>query len=202
MTKEWTESQLNEICRDNPELRKDPLVGLDVIVVEFLKLHDVEARPPKNTSRRDGAIAGAITGMAGADVGGDAFLIQGQAKQTQLQEWTSWKQWALSHNDFPEFKKNFNGEAEAKNKEIDKKLVEPAFVEKWEAHFKKVNEEESIRKVKANRQMAYALLALTAILAALVGILNNPEIMEKLQPSSRELSSLPESDFYQPSIKY
>ena len=50
-------------------------------VVEFLKLHDVEARPPKNTSRRDGAIAGAITGMAGADVGGDAFLIQGQSKQ-------------------------------------------------------------------------------------------------------------------------
>ena len=48
----------------------------------------------------------------------------------------------------------------------------------------------------------HSLLALTAILAALVGILNNPEIMEKLQPSSRELSSLPESDFYQPSIKY
>ena len=45
-----------------------------------MKLHDVEARPPKNTSRRDGAIAGAITGMAGADVGGDAFLIQGQSK--------------------------------------------------------------------------------------------------------------------------
>jgi len=128
------------------------LVGLDVIVVEFLKLYDVEARPPKNTSRRDGVIAGAITGIARADVGGDAFLIQGQAKQTQLQEWTSWKQWALiSHNDFPEFKKKFNGEAEVKNKEINKKLVETAFVEKWEAHFKKVNEEESIRKVKANR---------------------------------------------------
>ncbi len=91
MTKEWKQSELTRIYRDNPELKKVPLVGLDVIVVEFLKLHDVEARPPKNTSRRDGAIAGAITGMAGADVGGDAFLIQGQAKQTQLQEWTSWK---------------------------------------------------------------------------------------------------------------
>ena len=50
--------------------------------------------------------------------------------------------------------------------------------------------------------MSYALLALIAIIAAIVGITNNPEIMEKLQPSSRESSSLPESDFYQPSIKY
>ena len=202
MTKEWPESQLNEIYRDNHELRKGPIVGLDVIVVEFLNLHDVETRLPKNTSKRDGAIAVAITGMAGADIGGDAFLIQGQAKQTQLQEWTSWKQWALSYNSFPEFKKKFNGEAEAKNKEIDEKLVEPAFVEKWEAYFKKAYEEESVRKIKANRQMSYALLALISIIAAIVGITNNPEIMEKLQPSTRELSSLPESDFYQTSIKY
>ena len=192
MTKKWKQSELNRIYRDNPELKKVPLVGLDVIVVEFLKLHDVEARPPKNTSRRDGAIAGAITGMAGADVGGDAFLIQGQAKQTALQEWTSWKQWALSHNDFPEFKNKFNGEAEAKNKAIDEKLVEPAFVEKWEAHFKKVYEEESVRKIEANKQRSYALLALGAIIVAIVGITNNPEIMEKLQPSSQGSSSLPE----------
>ena len=49
---------------------------------------------------------GAITGsysMAGADVGGDMAMIQGQNKQTKLQEWTSWKQWALDHKDFPKF---------------------------------------------------------------------------------------------------
>ena len=123
MTKKWKQSELNRIYRDNPELKKAPLVGIDVIVVEFLKLHDVAARPPKNTSRRDGAIAGAITGAFGADVGGDAFLIQGQKTQTQQQEWTSWKQWALSHKDFPEYKAKFNGEAEAKNKEIDPNQV-------------------------------------------------------------------------------
>ena len=181
MTKKWKQSELNRIYRDNPELKKVSLVGLDEIVVEFLKLHDVEARPPKNTSRRDGAIAGAITGMAGADVGGDAFLIQGQAKQTQQQEWTSWKQWSLSHKDFPEFKNKFNAEAEAKNNEIDEKLVEPTFIEKWEAYFKKVNEEESIRKVKANKQRAYALLALGVILVAIIGVTNSPEAMRILQ---------------------
>ena len=181
MTKKWKQSELNRIYRDNPELKKVALVGLDEIVVEFLKLHDVEARPPKNTSRRDGAIAGAITGMAGADVGGDAFLIQGQAKQTQMQEWTSWKQWTLSHKDFPEFKNKFNGEAEANNKQIDEKLVEPAFVKKWEAYFKKVNEEENLRKVKANKQKAYALLALGVILVTIIGVSNSPEAKRFLQ---------------------
>ena len=82
MDKKWTQSELTRIYRDHPELKKNPVMPIDEIVVEFLKLHDVEARPPKNTSRRDGAIAGAITGMAGADIGGDAFF-QYKVKQNK-----------------------------------------------------------------------------------------------------------------------
>ena len=146
MSKKWTESQLEKIYIYHPELRLVPLMKIDDVVVEFLKIHEVEARPPKNTSRRDGAIAGAITGMAGADVGGDAFLIQGQNKQTQLQEWTSWKQWSLSHKDFAEFKNKLNADAIAKNTEIEKKLYSPEFIEKWEVKLKKDEEEAVIRK--------------------------------------------------------
>ena len=148
MSKKWTESQLNRIYTHNPELRLVPLMKIDDVVVEFLKIHEVEARPPKDTSKRDGAIAGAITGMAGADVGGDAFLIQGQNKQTQLQEWTSWKQWSLSHKDFAEFKNKLNAEAIAKNTEIEKKLYAPEFIEKWEVKLKKDEEEAIIKKRK------------------------------------------------------
>ena len=146
MSKKWTESQLEKIYIYHPELRLVPLMKIDDVVVEFLKIHEVEARPPKNTSRRDGAIAGAITGMAGADVGGDAFLIQGQNKQTQLQEWTSWKQWSLSHKDFTEFKNKLNADAISKNAEIEKKLYAPEFVERWETKLKKDEEEAVIRK--------------------------------------------------------
>ena len=152
MTKKWKQSELNMIYRDNPELKKVSLVGLDEIVVEFLKLHDVEARPPKNTSRRDGAIAGAIGGLAGADVAGDAFIMQGQAKQTALQEWTSWKQWALSHKDFPEFKKKLTGGAVEKNEESERKLSEPEFVKKWTAYFKEFEAKEYARKTKENKR--------------------------------------------------
>ena len=141
-------TSLNKIYTYHPELRLVPLMKIDDVVVEFLKIHEVEARPPKDTSKRDGAIAGAITGMAGADVGGDAFLIQGQNKQTQLQEWTSWKQWSLSHQDFAEFKNKLNAEAIAKNTEIEKKLYAPEFIEKWEVKLKKDEEEAIIRKRK------------------------------------------------------
>jgi len=38
--------------------------------------------------------------MMGADVGGDAFMISAQKKQTAVIEWTIWKQWSLDHKDF------------------------------------------------------------------------------------------------------
>mgnify|MGYP001173642484 CR=1 FL=1 len=156
MSKKWTETELNKIYTYNPELRLLPLMKIDDVVIEFLKIHEVEARPPKDTSKRDGAIAGAITGLAGADVGGDSFLIQGQNKQSQLQEWTSWKQWSLSHKDFAEFKNKLNAEAITKNTEIEKKLYAPEFIEKWEVKLKKEEEEAIIRKrkekVKAEQQ--------------------------------------------------
>ena len=43
-------------------------------------MHDVEARPPENTSRLDRAIAGAITDIAEFDVGVDAFLNSRSSK--------------------------------------------------------------------------------------------------------------------------
>ena len=41
MTKEWKQSELNRIYKDNPELEKVPLVDLDKIIIKFLKQFDV-----------------------------------------------------------------------------------------------------------------------------------------------------------------
>ena len=156
MIKKWKQSELNRIYRDHPELKPLPVKSLDTVVIEFLKLHEVEVMPPKN-SRAGGAIAGAITGAFGPDVGGDAFLIQGQNKQTKLQEWTSWKQWALSHKDFPEFKKKLTGGAVEKNEEIERNLYEPEFVKKWTAYFKEYEAKEYERKTKENRKQSASI---------------------------------------------
>jgi len=176
MTKEWNQSELNRIYKDNPELQKVPIVGLDEIVIEFLKLHDVNVSPPKKKSgRNEGAKAAVIGIVAGLDFAGDSIIIEGQKDQTIKQEWTSWKQWALSHKDFPEFKTKFNSEAEAKNKKIDEILSEPAFIEKWEAYFKKARDEEFVKNQKATKTRAIGLIALLAILGTLIGVTRSPE---------------------------
>ena len=132
---EFTEDQLQFIQENKPELIKKPEPSLNDAIVEFLKKYEVFVKPPKDRSRLDGAIAGAVTGIAGADVGGDAFLISGQNKQTKVQEWTQWKQWALDHKDFPKFQTDFYNEVHEYNKNIDNKLEDPKFQKKVERIF-------------------------------------------------------------------
>ena len=74
-------------------------------------------------------MAGAITGAFGADVGGDAFQISGQNKQTQVQEWTQWKQWALDHQEFPKFKESKIDKAIEHNEKVDQLMQSEKVVE-------------------------------------------------------------------------
>ena len=125
---EFTEEQLKFIKEKKPELIKKPEPSLNYAIVEFLKTYEVFVKPPKDRSRLDGAISGAITGLAGADVGGDALMISGQNKQTATQEWTQWKQWALDHKDFPKFQTEFFDEVHKYNENIDNKFKDPEFI--------------------------------------------------------------------------
>jgi len=144
----YTEEQLKFIREKKPELIKKPEPSLNDAIVEFLKKYEVFVKPPKDKSRLDGAIAGAITGIAGPDVGGDAFMISGQNKQTAIQEWTQWKQWALDHKDFPKFQTEFFDEVHNYNEEIDKKLEDLDFQKEIDPLIKKF-EDKKIRKQKA-----------------------------------------------------
>ena len=121
----YTDRQINIIYHNRPDLIQKPEPTLNDAIVAFLKKYEVYVTPPSGNRAIDGAITGAVTGMAGADVGGDMAMIQGQNKQTKLQEWTSWKQWALDHKDFPKFQTDFFNEVDAYNKNIDKKLEDP-----------------------------------------------------------------------------
>ena len=63
---EFTEDQLQFIQEKKPGLIKKPEPSLDDAIVEFLKKFEVFIKPSKDKSRLDGAIAGAITGLAGS----------------------------------------------------------------------------------------------------------------------------------------
>ena len=154
MDKKWKQSELNRIYRDHPELKPLPVKSLDIVVIEFLKLHEVEVMPPKN-SRAGGAIAGAITGAFGPDVGGDAFLIQGQKKQTAIQEWTKWKQWALSHPDFLDYKQEILFRYEDRAYEIQELIKTPEMKEKIEECKKQFHKEK-----KEERKLFFTTFAI------------------------------------------
>ena len=121
----YSERQLDLILDKYPKFIKKRTPTLNDAIVAFLKKYEVYVTPPKGNKAIDGAITGAVTGLAGADVGGDMAMIQGQSKQTKLQEWTSWKQWALDHKEFPKFQTDFFNEVDEYNKNIDKKLEDP-----------------------------------------------------------------------------
>jgi len=123
----YTESQLIYIREKRPELRLKAVPKLDEVIVKFLEKFEVFVKPATSSKRNVGSdvISGAITGMAGADVGGDAFLISGQNKQTAIQEWTQWKQWALDHKDFESFKFEMIDKAKQHNEDVKNKLEDP-----------------------------------------------------------------------------
>ena len=142
----YTEEQLNLIQWRKPELIKKPEPSLNDAIVEFLKIYEVFVEPPKDKSSLDGAISGAVTGFAGANAGGNAFLISGQKKQTQVQEWTQWKQWALDHKEFPKFQTDFFNEIHEYNANIDKKLKDPEFQKEIDKLF--IEEEQKNKEVE------------------------------------------------------
>ena len=99
----YTIQQINRIGYLFPEMpRAEPMQHIDTVVVEFLHLHGVEATPVSsdiNPSRATNALMGAISPYALAE---NTHMTQRQ-KTAALQEWTSWKQWALSHADWADF---------------------------------------------------------------------------------------------------
>ena len=158
---EYTQIQLRLIGKKIPELRYKPEPTLDNAIVAFLKKYEVYVTPPnKKNSIKDGAIAGAIGGLAGADVAGDAFIIKGQQKQTAIQEWTQWKQWALDHKEFPKFQIDFFNEVTEHNANIDKKLKDPDLQEEIKKLLKVEN------KGKTRNLLIYFLACFTLLFLA------------------------------------
>ena len=166
----YSQIQLNHIRRNRPELNLKSVPQLDDVIVEFLKKFDVFVKPITSESKntKGNAIAGAITGMAGADVGGDAFLISGQDKQTKVQEWIQWKQWALSHKDFEAYKAEKIDKVKAFNKSVEDKLRDPEFQKELEPLIKGFKDDLRTNRQKEEEQTT--TIGLVAIVL-IVGVL-------------------------------
>jgi len=165
------------IERKIPELRLEPKPTLDEIICAFLETFEVYAKPITTKTRNiaGSAVSGAITGLAGADVGGDAYLIQGQKKQTAIQEWTQWKQWALSHPDFLDYKQQILFRYEDRAYEVNELIKTPEMKERIEECKKQFyKEQEEVRK-KITQLLALFIvipLAFTIVIKSIISIGN------------------------------
>ena len=108
--------------------------------------------------------------MAGADVGGDAFIIKGQEKQTAVQEWTQWKQWALDHKDFEAFRTEYIDKAKAKNEIVLNKLNNPEIKKELDLLLKKRPFLSSIDVEKNTGGVIYTSIALSVLVVGLLWI--------------------------------
>ena len=172
---DYSEDQLNCIALKKPEYKLEPVPSLDFVIVKFLEKYEVYVRPASSSKRtaRDigsSAIAGAIGGMAGADVGGDAFIIKGQEKQTAVQEWTQWKQWALDHKDFEAFRTEYIDKAKAKNEIVLNKLNNPEIKKELDLLLKKRPFLSSIDVEKNTGGIIYTTIALSVLVVGLAWI--------------------------------
>ena len=169
----YTLKEIEYIRKNRSDLRPKPVPKLDEVIVEFLKKFEVYVTPTTSTSKNTGgnALAGAITGMAGADVGGDAFLISGQDKQTKVQEWIQWKQWALNHKDFEAYKEEKIGKIQTFNKNIESKLRDPEFQKKLEPLLKGLKDNGiTNRKKESEDTSTFGLIAIVVILVAITAV--------------------------------
>jgi hypothetical protein len=152
-----------------PELRVDPLPPLDALIVAFLAKHDVFVSPVGSnispTALTSGALAGAVgPGWAVAN----AHITQ-QKKAAALQEWTSWKQWALTQPAFEEFKANTVAEHAWQTAQADELWSIPETQERVRELIAESDRQDAAERALQNR-MVWVGLGLFSLLAAFVAV--------------------------------
>ena len=190
----WSPAQLYVIRKEHPDLVEQEVPPLDWVVVKFLEEHDVQAKPVSMGDPRTGGQRAAdalVGGLAGPFAVAMQTGLRGQEKAVAAQEWTSWKQWALSHADFPAFKDKHIGAAQKHNEEVERRLTDPAFVEEWKAKLVAQSMDDvSMARARSSKAAAWvALFVIGVTVLALIGQ-NQKQLQEWNEKNQRSDSSL------------
>ena len=190
----WSTAQLYLIRKEHPDLVEKEVPPLDWVVVKFLEEHDVQAKPVSMGDPRTGGQRAAdalVGGLAGPFAVAMQTGLRGQEKAVAAQEWTSWKQWALSHAEFPAFKEKHIGAAQRHNEEVERRLTDPAFVEKWKAKLESQSMDEvSMARARSSKAAAWiALFVIGVTVLALIGA-NQKQLQEWNEKNQRSDSPL------------
>jgi hypothetical protein len=96
-----------------------PQLSLDSIIVLFLKKYEVYVTPPQSSGvdLSDRLLFSVVGPVAMMNTG-----LKNQIRSSEKSEWISWKQWALSHPEFNDFKCNAISNVDIYNSRLQKYL--------------------------------------------------------------------------------
>jgi len=76
---------------------------VDLVALSFLQSKGIKTALPEERSKLANAIAGPFLGKSGVLADVVLEITHNQVKHQAMQEWTTWKQWALSHVEWTSF---------------------------------------------------------------------------------------------------
>ncbi|MFQ6539752.1 MULTISPECIES: hypothetical protein [Aphanothece] len=153
----------------------EPIPTIDQMVAEFLRQHDVHVLPPA-CNRTGDALAGAFFGAAGPAAAFGGAHLRNQEKIAALQEWTSWKQWALSHAEWPDFKHEITRRYEDNKAKMEDLLANPRFIQEYK--------EAKACSDKSNKETNQKLVLILAIvIPSLLGLAVLPDFLSRFTQS-------------------
>lgn len=157
------------ILRRFPELRVDPLPPVDAIVVAFLAQHDVFVTPVGSNISPSVLTNSALIAVAGVGWAAVNGHLTHQKKAAALQEWVSWKQWALSQPSFKDFKAEIVAERDQQNAHADAIWEDPE-MQAWVRDLIEEADRQDAEDHARQNRVVWMGLGLFAATAVFVGV--------------------------------
>ena len=110
-------AQILQLFPECPRVEQQP--SIDAIVSEYLRQHDVNIKPVSSDLQPSRLTNAAMAAMGAGYAAANTHLTV-QKNSAALQEWTTWKQWALSQPDFKDFKRTMLEKASIAQEKQDK----------------------------------------------------------------------------------
>ena len=171
----YSHLEIAQILRLFPECpRVEPLPSPDEIVCYYLRQHDVNIKPV-SSDVQPSRLTNATMGAMGADYLAVNTHLTAQKKSSALQEWTSWKQWALSQPDFKHFKRSIHNKFNTAKSSQDRWLSEN------QASISARLEEE---KVEIQKEQRFAMKILSGVVCLILLIAGLEKIVSQFNPPS------------------
>jgi len=155
----YTQEQIKLIQEKRPDLRFQRIPTLDDLVVEFLKKFDIIVNPTLQKPSND--LSNFNFNLLNFDENKNIYL-----KKNHTSEWQQWKNWALKHLDFEEFRVKKIEENQIYNKNILEKINSNDVKEE----FKDILEKSDIFSFK--KYFLFSFILLTIFFPIIILMLN------------------------------